>query len=222
MHRSPPIPAALSLLTLLFVSGGSLAAAPAQKPAAPPPAKAAHTEVATFAMGCFWCAETQYESQPGVLSVISGYTGGKEEHPTYEQVSSGTTGHYESVQVTFDPTKTTYAKLLDLFWHGIDPTQGNGQFCDHGKQYRSVVFVADERQRKLAEDSKHAIEASHVLKAPIVTQILPATAFWPAEDYHQDFWKKDPQRYHEYREGCGRDRRLAEIWGDKASKPLVH
>jgi peptide-methionine (S)-S-oxide reductase len=178
--------------------------------------------VATFAMGCFWCGETQFESQPGVLSVVSGYTGGHEEHPSYEQVSDGGTGHYESVQVTFDPSRTSYTKLLDLFWHGIDPTQDDGQFCDRGSQYRSVVFVADEKQRKLAEDSLHAIEASGVLHAPIVTQILPATRFWPAEDYHQDFWKKDPVRYRTYRLGCGRDRRLVELWGALASKPLVH
>jgi peptide-methionine (S)-S-oxide reductase len=124
--------------------------------------------------------------------------------------------------VTFDPSRTSYTKLLDLFWHGIDPTQDDGQFCDRGSQYRSVVFVADEKQRKLAEDSLHAIEASGVLHAPIVTQILPATRFWPAEDYHQDFWKKDPVRYRTYRLGCGRDRRLVELWGALASKPLVH
>jgi len=182
----------------------------------------AHVQTATFAMGCFWCGETQFEQQPGVLSVVSGFAGGREEHPTYEQVSAGSTGHYESVQVTFDPTKTSYARLLDLFWHGVDPTQADGQFCDRGRQYRSVVFVHDERQRKLAEDSKHAIETSGVLHQPIVTEILPESAFWPAEAYHQDFWKKDPLRYRSYRLGCGRDRRLAELWGDKAAKPLVH
>jgi len=173
-------------------------------------------------MGCFWCGETQFEEQPGVLSVVSGYTGSREERPTYEQVRAGVTRHYESIQITFDATKTTYARLLDLFWHGIDPTQGDGQFCDRGRQYRSAVFVYDERQRKLAEDSKRAIEASGVLRRRIVTQILPATAYWPAEEYHQDFWKKDPERYRSYRLGCGRDRRLAELWGAQAAKPLVH
>lgn len=218
MRRHAPIPA----LLLLFATRLAAHAAPAPAAAPPTPGHAARVEVAVFAMGCFWCAETQFEQQPGVRSVISGYTGGREEQPTYEQVSAGETGHYESVQVTFDPTKTSYARLLDLFWHGIDPTQADGQFCDRGRQYRSVVFYADERQRKLAEDTKHAIEASGVLHAPIVTQILPATRFWPAEEYHQDFWKKDPVRYRSYRLGCGRDRRLAELWGPLASKPLVH
>jgi peptide-methionine (S)-S-oxide reductase len=211
-------PAATVLATLL--AAPVLAAPASSRAAAPGPT--ATTEVATFAMGCFWCGETQFESQPGVLSVVSGYTGGPERHPTYEQVSSGTTGHYESIQVTFDPKRTSYAKLLDLFWHGVDPTQADGQFCDHGRQYRSAVFVHDATQRKLAEESRRAIVASGVLKKPIVTEILPAGPFWPAEEYHQDFWKKDPVRYRSYRLGCGRDRRLAELWGDKASKPLVH
>lgn len=179
-------------------------------------------EAATFAMGCFWCAETAFEGLPGVKSVVSGYTGGKEQHPTYEQVSAHLTGHYESVQVTFDPARITYARLLDIFWHSVDPTQGDGQFCDIGHQYQSVVFVNGPTQRAAAEASKKAIEASGVLKRPIVTQILAASAWWPAEDYHQDFWKKNPARYHEYREGCGRDRRLAQVWGEKAAKPSVH
>ncbi len=208
------------LCLMASASGAATAAKPAAKPAAP--AKAARTELATFAMGCFWCGETQFETLPGVKSVISGYSGGREERPTYEEVSSGMTGHYESVQITFDPAVVSYAKLLDMFWHGIDPTQANGQFCDHGRQYRSVVFVHDATQKKLADDSRRAIEASGVLKQPIVTEILPYAKFWPAEEYHQDFWKKDPERYHSYREGCGRDRRLAELWGAKAAKPLVH
>jgi len=220
--------AAALLVLVVGVSGAATAAKPAAtkepasaaKPAAP--AKTTRTELATFAMGCFWCGETQFETLPGVKSVISGYSGGREERPTYEQVSAGETGHYESIQITFDPAVVSYAKLLDMFWHGIDPTQANGQFCDHGRQYRSVVFVHDATQKKLADDSRRAIEASGVLKQPIVTEILPYTKFWPAEEYHQDFWKKDPQRYTSYREGCGRDRRLAELWGAKAAKPLVH
>ena len=220
--------AAALLVLVVGVSGAATAAKPAAtkapasaaKPAAP--AKTTRTELATFAMGCFWCGETQFETLPGVKSVISGYSGGREERPTYEQVSAGETGHYESIQITFDPAVVSYAKLLDMFWHGIDPTQSNGQFCDHGRQYRSVVFVHDATQKKLADDSRRAIEASGVLKQPIVTEILPYTKFWPAEEYHQDFWKKDPQRYTSYREGCGRDRRLAELWGAKAAKPLVH
>ena len=193
----------------------------AAKPAAPA-AGAARNEVAVFAMGCFWCGETQFERQPGVLSVVSGYAGGPEQHPTYEAVSAGTTGHYESVQVTFDPTQTSYDKMLDLFWHAIDPTQGDGQFCDRGRQYRSAVFTANERQLQSAQASKAAIEASGVLKKPIVTQILAGGTFWPAEEYHQDFWLKDPLRYRSYRLGCGRDLRLAQLWGKQAAKPLVH
>jgi peptide-methionine (S)-S-oxide reductase len=221
MIRRTPLSALLLLLATLTAAQ---AASPARVKTGSTvtPARTARVEVAVFAMGCFWCGETQFEQQPGVLSVISGFAGGREEHPSYEQVSAGETGHYESVQVTFDPAKTSYARLLDLFWHAIDPTQGDGQFCDRGRQYRSVVFVSDERQRKLAEDSKRALESSGVLHAPIVTQILPATRFWPAEDYHQDFWKKDPVRYRSYRLGCGRDRRLAELWGGQAAKPLVH
>lgn len=215
-----------AVLFLFALAAAALAApaAKATKPAGKPAASkaTARTETAIFAMGCFWCGETQFEQQPGVLDVVSGYAGGPEKDPTYEQVSNGETRHYESIQITFDPSKTSYAKLLDLFWHGIDPTQGNGQFCDHGPQYRSAVFYTSDAQRVAAESSKQAIAASGVLKAPIVTQILPATPFWPAEDYHQDFWKKDPVRYRSYRLGCGRDLRLKQLWGDKAAKPLVH
>ena len=195
--------------------------APAAMPAQAAPS-AAVLDTATFAMGCFWCGETQFTQQPGVLSVTSGYTGGKKQHPTYEQVCTGTTGHYESVRVVYDPSKTSYETLLDMFWHGVDPTQADGQFCDRGSQYRSVVFVRDDRQRKAAEASRKALAASGVLHQPIVTQILPASTFWPAEEYHQCFWQKSTAHYRAYREGCQRDERLAELWGDKASKPLVH
>lgn len=200
-----------------FTSAAALAAAPARPAAAP-----ARTQLATFAMGCFWCGETQFEGQPGVLAVISGYTGGPEQNPTYEQVSNHRTGHYEAIQITFDPTRTSYEKLLDMFWHAVDPTQGDGQFCDRGKQYRSAVFVHDAGQRRAALESKRRIEASGVLKKPIVTAILDASRFWPAEEYHQDFWKKDPERYRSYRQGCGRDAQLARLWGKAAAKPLVH
>jgi peptide-methionine (S)-S-oxide reductase len=154
----------------------------------------------------------------GVTSVISGFTGGPEPHPTYEQVSAGVTGHYESVDVSYDPSRISYEKLLEIFWHNIDPTQGNGQFCDHGKQYRSAIFVRDPSQAREARESKRQLEASGVLKAPIVTAIIPAGPFWPAEEYHQDFWKKNPEQYHSYREGCGRDRRLDELWGKDARR----
>jgi len=218
------------LLTLAVLAFATAATAPpsagAPAPASPAKSKAAASparlDTATFAMGCFWCGETQFTQQPGVLSVTSGYTGGKKQRPTYEQVSAGTTGHYESVRVVYDPSKTSYETLLDMFWHGVDPTQADGQFCDRGSQYRSVVFVRDDRQRKAAEASKKALAASGVLHDPIVTQILPASTFWPAEEYHQCFWQKSTAHYRAYREGCQRDERLAELWGDKASKPLVH
>jgi peptide-methionine (S)-S-oxide reductase len=223
MRRSPWMflaCAALALAATLHAAPktSSSASAPAVKPAASP----ASTDTATFAMGCFWCGETQFTQQPGVKSVTSGYTGGHKSKPTYEEVCTGTTGHYESVQVVFDPAKTSYATLLDMFWHGIDPTQADGQFCDEGSQYRSVVFVHNDAQRKAAEDSKRALDKSGVLQEPVVTQILPAAKFWPAEEYHQCFWQKSPGRYRSYRSGCRRDERLAQLWGDKASKPLVH
>jgi len=217
------------LLTLAVLATATAAKAPssAGAPASTAkPSKAAASparlDTATFAMGCFWCGETQFTQQPGVVSVTSGYTGGRKAHPTYEEVCTGTTGHYESVRIAYDPAKTSYETLLDMFWHGIDPTQADGQFCDRGSQYRSVVFVRDDRQRKAAEASKRALAASGALHEPIVTQILPASTFWPAEDYHQCFWQKSPGRYRSYREGCQRDERLAELWGDKAAKPLVH
>lgn len=216
----------LASLTALAALAFAAPASPKTSAPTEKPAKAATTsavlDTATFAMGCFWCGETQFTQQPGVLAVTSGYTGGKKTHPSYEEVCTGLTGHYESVRVVYDPTKTKYETLLDMFWHGIDPTQGDGQFCDRGSQYRSVVFVRNDRQRKAAEASKKALAASGVLHEPIVTQILPAATFWPAEEYHQCFWQKSTAHYRAYREGCQRDERLAELWGDKASKPLVH
>ena len=167
---------------------------------------------AIFAGGCFWCEETAFEGLPGVLSVVSGYTGGHEKNPTYEQVSSGGTGHAESVEVTYDPGKTSYEKLLEVFWHNVDPFQKNGQFCDHGTQYRSAIFYRDEAQRKAAEESKRKLEEDPKFKGKIVTEIVQASTFYPAEEYHQDFYKKNPEEYHSYREGCGRDRRLQELW----------
>ena len=185
----------------------------ALSPSALPPGERA---TAIFAGGCFWCEETAFEGLPGVLSVVSGYTGGHEKNPTYEQVSSGGTGHAESVEVTYDPGKTSYEKLLEVFWHNEDPFQKNGQFCDHGTQYRSAIFYKDETQRKAAEESKRKLEEQERFKGKIVTQIVAASTFYPAEDYHQDFYKKNPARYHEYRMGCGRDARLKEIWGEPA------
>jgi peptide-methionine (S)-S-oxide reductase len=172
--------------------------------------------VALFAGGCFWCEETAFEGVPGVLSVVSGYTGGTKRSPSYEEVSSGATGHAESVRVTFDAQKISYAKLLDIFWHNVDPLQANGQFCDHGTQYRSAIFYLDEEQRKAAEASRRALEATHRFDRPIVTEITRAGEFFPAEEYHQDFYKKNPVRYHSYRLGCGRDQRLKQLWGPAA------
>lgn len=177
-------------------------------------ALAAERGEAIFAGGCFWCVESAFEAVPGVQSVVSGYTGGPEKNPTYEQVSSGATGHYEAVKVTFDPAKVTYAKLLEVFWHNVDPTQADGQFCDRGRQYRSAIFPLDDAQRKAAEASKASVEKR--LGKRVATQILKAGPFWEAEAYHQDFYKKDPARYQSYRLGCGRDRRLQTIWGADA------
>ncbi len=171
---------------------------------------------AIFAGGCFWCEETAFEGLPGIISVTSGYTGGQTKNPTYEQVSSGGTGHAESVEVAYDPGKVSYARLLDVFWHNVDPFDAGGQFCDHGTQYRSAIFYRDESQRKAAEDSKRRLEEEARFKGKIATQIVPASTFYPAEEYHQDFYKKNPAHYHAYRQGCGRDARLKEIWGDAA------
>jgi peptide methionine sulfoxide reductase msrA/msrB len=181
--------------------------------AAPPPAKVAR---AVFAGGCFWCMEASLEKVPGVVSVVSGYAGGSVKNPTYEQVGTGTTGHAESVQVFYDPSKLSYAQLVEIFWRNVDPTDGGGQFCDRGNEYRSQIFYENEAQKRIAEQSKQALEASGRLKKPIVTQITPLEAFYPAEDYHQDFYKKNPLRYTTYRSGCGRDHRLAQLWGDEA------
>jgi len=172
--------------------------------------------VAYFAGGCFWCMEPPYDNLPGVTATISGYTGGRVANPTYQQVSSGSTGHAEAVAVVYDPKKVTYEKLLDVFWHNIDPTVRDQQFCDHGNQYRTAIFFANEEQRKAAEASKAALDKSKPFKEPIVTQIVMAGPFYPAEDYHQDFYTKNPVRYNLYRSGCGRDARLKQLWGDKA------
>ena len=172
--------------------------------------------VATFAGGCFWCMEAPYDKLPGVTATISGYTGGRTVNPSYQDVSSGSTGHAEAVQVVYDPKKVSYEKLLEVFWVNIDPTVKNRQFCDSGTQYRTAIFYHDEAQRKAAEASKAAIEKSKPFKAPIVTPIEMAGPFYPAEDYHQDYYKKNPVKYQIYRTGCGRDARLKDLWGDRA------
>jgi peptide-methionine (S)-S-oxide reductase len=176
-------------------------------------AAAQGTAKATFAGGCFWCMEPPYDKLAGVISTTSGYMGGAKRHPTYEEVSTGTTGHTEVVQVVYDPAKVSYEKLLEVFWRNIDPTVRDRQFCDVGSQYRTAIFFHDDEQKRLAEASKAALEKSKPFKAPIVTPVQAAGDFWPAEDYHQDYYKKNPVRYKYYRTGCGRDARLKELWG---------
>lgn len=169
--------------------------------------------VAVFAGGCFWCMEPPYDKLPGVISTISGYTGGHVANPTYEQVSAGGTGHAEAVKVTYDPRQVSYAKLLDVFWHNIDPVAVDRQFCDIGPQYRSAIFTTGEQQRRLAQASKRKLQALDRFERPIATQIVDASTFYPAENYHQDYYEKNPIRYKFYRWNCGRDQRLDELWG---------
>jgi peptide-methionine (S)-S-oxide reductase len=170
--------------------------------------------VATFAGGCFWCMEPPFDALDGVISTTSGYAGGHVANPTYEQVTAGTTGHAEVVQVLYDPARVGYDELLRVFWRNIDPLTPNAQFCDRGSQYRSGIFVHDEEQKRMALTSKRALEQSGRFDRPIVTEITEFTNFYPAEDYHQDYYLKNPRRYKFYRYGCGRDRRLAELWGE--------
>jgi peptide-methionine (S)-S-oxide reductase len=173
------------------------------------------TEKATFAGGCFWCMEPAFDHLQGVISVTSGYTGGTKKDPTYEEVSSGSTGHAESIEIVYDPSKIGYAKLLDVFWHNVDPTVLNRQFCDIGNQYRTAIFYYNDEQRRLAEESKSELLQSGKIKS-IYTEITPATQFYKAEEYHQKYYEKNPLRYRFYRYNCGRDNRLKELWGDKA------
>ncbi len=168
---------------------------------------------AYFAGGCFWCMEEAFEKVEGVLSTTSGYMGGKVANPTYEEVSAGRTGHAESVEVVYDPSKVSYQKLLDAFWHNVDPVTPNAQFCDHGSQYRSAIFFQTDDEKRASDASKQAIEQSKRLTEPIVTQIVPATQFYSAEEYHQDYYKKNPIRYKFYKYNCGRAQRLEELWG---------
>jgi peptide-methionine (S)-S-oxide reductase len=168
---------------------------------------------ATFAGGCFWCMEPPFDKIDGVVSTTSGYAGGEEEDPTYEQVSRGDTGHAEVVQILYDPARVSYEQLLEVFWRNIDPTTEDRQFCDWGAQYRTGIYFHDQEQGRLAEATKKKIEESGRLDSPIVTEITELTAFYPAEEYHQDFYKKNPVHYQRYRAGCGRDDTLRRIWG---------
>lgn len=193
-----------ALFAVVGLGGVTLAQAPAGM------------KVATFAGGCFWCTEADFDKVPGVVSTTSGYIGGKTDNPTYEQISAGGTGHAEAVQVVYDPAKVSYEKLLDVYWHSIDPFAKNRQFCDRGDQYRSAIFYHDAEQRQLAEKTKAELEAK-LKQQPFETQIVMATKFYPAEDYHQDFHIKNATKYKFYRWNCGRDQRLEQIWGKKTS-----
>ena len=174
-----------------------------------------HLETATFAGGCFWCSESDFEKIDGVMDVISGYTGGKEENPTYKDVSAGKTGHYEAVQVIYDPNKVAYEELLDAFWQHINPTDSGGQFVDRGPQYRTAIFYHNDEQKQLAEAAKEVLQGAGHFSDPIVTEILPFSTFYRAEEYHQDYYKKSPLRYKYYRYASGRDQFIAENWKNK-------
>lgn len=172
-------------------------------------------QLATFAGGCFWCMVKPFDQWPGIIKVVSGYTGGHKEHPTYKEVCSGTTGHREAVQITYDPAIISYEQILDVYWHQVDPTDPGGQFCDRGSSYNTAIFYHTEEQRRLAEASKAQLAASGRFDKPVVTPILPAAPFYPAEDYHQDFYRKDPDHYHAYRSESGRDQFISLHWKDK-------
>lgn len=172
-------------------------------------------DTAIFAGGCFWCMEPPFDKLDGVISTTSGYTSGHQKDPTYKQVSAGTTGHTEAIEIVFDPEKVSYEKLLEVFWMNIDPLNGRGQFCDFGSQYRTGIFYVDDDQQKLAEKSRE--EIIEKLGKPVVTEITAATEFYPAEDYHQNYYQVNPVRYNYYRWSCGRDQRLQKLWGEKAS-----
>jgi peptide-methionine (S)-S-oxide reductase len=196
-------------LVLVLLAGGC-----SEPPPEPLPAPAAETPAvatAVFASGCFWCTESDFDKVPGVLATVSGYTGGRVDSPTYEQVSSGGTGHVEAVQVTYDPSVVSYEELLEAYWPTVDPFNGRGQFCDLGEQYRPVLFVAGAAEREAAEASRTRVEK--MLGKAVVVQIEQAARFYPAEPYHQDYYQKNPARYNFYRWSCGRDARLAEVWG---------
>jgi peptide-methionine (S)-S-oxide reductase len=205
-----------SCLKILAVVGClAMAASVAAQAPAPQPAPTAATAVAAFAGGCFWCVEADFDKVPGVIRTTSGYTGGTVSDPTYDQVGSGRTGHAESVEVVYDPSKVSYAQLLDYFWHHIDPLVKDRQFCDVGNEYRTAIFVHDDEQRRIAEESKKRVKAE--LKAKVYTEIVAAGPFYRAEEYHQKYYAKNPLRYRFYRWNCGRDQRIEEVWGKKTN-----
>ena len=205
------------IFTMLFLAMLAIPGLSNAADATPAKADAALAK-ATFAGGCFWCMEPPYDKLDGVVSTTSGYIGGHTKNPTYEAVSAGGTGHAEAVEITYDPARIGYAKLLEVFWRNIDPTVRNRQFCDIGDQYRSAIFYHDAEQKRLAEQSKAALEKSKPFPQPIVTEIVAAGVFTPAEAYHQDYYLKNPLRYKFYRHRCGRDQRLEELWGKAGLK----
>lgn len=206
----------VSFMMLLSLAAGAASAAGSDGRNRSMDKPAGRSETATFAGGCFWCMEAPFDTLPGVVSVTPGYTGGTLRNPTYEQVSAGGTGHAEAVQIVFDPAKTSYMKLLDIYWHNTDPTVADRQFCDVGSQYRPAIYYHSEEQRLAALRSKAELEKNKPFKDPIVTEITRAGEFHPAEEYHRHYYKKNPIRYKFYRAGCGRDRRLKELWGESA------
>ena len=205
MKRTPTLITLIALVTALGMSQAN--AAPSSK------APATQTAIATFAGGCFWCMEPPYDKLDGVISTISGYIGGHQKNPTYKSVSAGRSGHTEAVQVTYDPSRVSYEKLLQVFWRNIDPVAKDRQFCDSGSQYRSAIFYHDEQQERIARDSKQALDQDKPFDGEIATEISSASRFYAAEKYHQDYYKKNPIRYKYYRHGCGRDKRLEQLWG---------
>lgn len=210
----------LTTRRFLLAAGLLLASGPfalAQQAAPPRQQTGTKTETAVFAGGCFWCVESDFDKVDGVLSTTAGYSGGRTQNPTYEQVSHTDTGHAESVKVEFDPARVSYRKLVDHFWRTIDPTVKDRQFCDVGHSYRTAIFAQNEQQLKIAQESKAELEKTKPFEAPIVTEIVMGGPFWPAEEYHQDYYRKNPIRYRFYRYNCGRDARLKDLWGDQAA-----
>ncbi len=209
--QKPALRAALAVFLLCMVLG-----TPSQ-----PNAAENDLEVAIFAGGCFWCVESDFDNVAGVVRTVSGYTGGLLIDPTYEQVTAGGSGHFEAVQIYYDPKQVTYEALLDVFWRSVDPTDDGGQFCDRGPSYKTAVFATTPEQKRLAEESKRQLDESGILGQPIVTPIETAGPFYPAEGYHQDYYKKNPIRYKLYRYGCGRDARVKQLWGEDAYRGIA-
>ncbi len=216
MRRRTLITSATALIVAGIAAAGVFAQTKQEKQSAA--TRPSTTAIATFAGGCFWCTEADFDKVDGVISTTSGYIGGKTANPTYDSVSAGNSGHAEAVQVVFDPSKVTYSKLLEYYWRTIDPTTKDRQFCDSGNPYRTAIFTHDEQQRALAEASKKALSNNKPFREPIVTEIVNATQFYPAEDYHQDYYIKNPVRYKFYRGNCGRDARLKQLWGSQAQQ----